>query len=120
MQLIRPVRTIAHRFGGRHAQRDVIDLTLIEAAFRAGERDLAKTLAAERMAAKPTSPLAGLFARRTASWPKRFILRWGVGDPSKSMNVECANRSRSYLTCKIVAGFRDVRCLDRATIRLCS
>ena len=36
-QLIRPVRSIAHRFGGSHAQRDVIDLTLIEAALRAGE-----------------------------------------------------------------------------------
>ena len=67
VRLIRPVRTIAHLFGGSHAQRDVIDLTLIEAAFRAGERDLAKVLAAERVAAKPSSPLAALFARRAAS-----------------------------------------------------
>ena len=67
VRLIRPVRTIAHRFGGSHAQRDVIDLTLIEAAFRGGERDLAKALTAERVAVKPTSPLAGLFARRAAS-----------------------------------------------------
>jgi hypothetical protein len=49
VRLIRPVRPIAHLFGGSHAQRDVIDLTLIEAAFRAGERDLAKLLAAERV-----------------------------------------------------------------------
>ncbi len=35
--LLRPVRSIAYRFGGSHAQRDVIDLTLIEAAFRAGD-----------------------------------------------------------------------------------
>lgn len=67
VRLIRPVRTIAHRFGGSHAQRDVIDLTLIEAAFRAGQRDLAKALAAERVALKPASPLTGLFARRAAS-----------------------------------------------------
>jgi hypothetical protein len=67
VRLIGPMRRIAHHFGGSHAQRDVIDLTLIEAAFRAGERDLATALAAERVAAKPTSPLAGLFAQRAAS-----------------------------------------------------
>jgi hypothetical protein len=67
VQLIRPVRTVAHRFGGSHAQRDVIDLTLIEAAFRAGERDLAMALAVERVGAKPASPLAALFAQRAAS-----------------------------------------------------
>ncbi len=64
VELIRPVRSIANRFGGSHAQRDVLDLTLIEAAFRVGQRDLAKALAAERVAARPTSPLTGLFARR--------------------------------------------------------
>jgi hypothetical protein len=63
---IRPVRASANRFGGSHAQRDVIDLTLVEAALRAGEHDLAAALAAERVAAKPTSPLAHLFARRAA------------------------------------------------------
>ena len=39
---------IAHRFGGSHAQRDLIDLTLIEAALRGGDRPLAAALAAER------------------------------------------------------------------------
>jgi hypothetical protein len=33
---IAPVRDIAHRFGGSHAQRDVLSLTLIDAARRAG------------------------------------------------------------------------------------
>jgi tetratricopeptide (TPR) repeat protein len=64
--LIRSVRGRANRFGGSHAQRDVIDLTLIEAALRAGEHALAAALAAERVAAKPASPLARLFARRAA------------------------------------------------------
>ena len=63
-RLLRGIRSIAHRFGGSHAQRDVLDLTLIEAALRAGQQDLAKALAAERVAAKPASPLAALFARR--------------------------------------------------------
>jgi len=64
VRLIRPVRNIAARFGGSHAQRDILDLTLIEAAFRSGDADLARALAAERLAVKPTSPLARLFAQR--------------------------------------------------------
>jgi hypothetical protein len=68
VRLIRPIRSIAHRFGGSHAQRDVLDLTLIEAAFRAGAQDLGRALAGERVAAKPDSPLARLFAQRAASF----------------------------------------------------
>jgi tetratricopeptide (TPR) repeat protein len=49
-RLLRPLRSRAHRFGGSHAQRDVIDLTLIEAARRAGERSLAEALLSERAA----------------------------------------------------------------------
>ena len=71
MRLLRPVRNIAHRFGGSHAQRDVLDLTLIEAALRSGQSALAKALAAERMAAKPSSPLAQLFLSR-ATAAERF------------------------------------------------
>jgi hypothetical protein len=51
-----PVRQIAHRFGGSHAQRDVLSLTLIEAAFRAKDARLARALASERTELKPTSP----------------------------------------------------------------
>jgi hypothetical protein len=64
VRLIRPVRGIAARFGGSHAQRDVFDLTLVEAAFRSGQGELARALSAERIHAKPESPLARLFARR--------------------------------------------------------
>ena len=35
--LLLPIRTIANRFGGSHAQRDLIHLTLVEAALRAGK-----------------------------------------------------------------------------------
>ncbi len=51
-----PLRPIAHRFGGSHAQRDVIHLTLIEAAIRDGQAPLARALAAERTAVKASSP----------------------------------------------------------------
>lgn len=64
VRLLRPVRNIAQRFGGSHAQRDLLDLTLIEAAFRSGQSALAKALAAERVSAKPKSPLARLFVER--------------------------------------------------------
>ncbi|TGQ65428.1 MAG: tetratricopeptide repeat protein [Mesorhizobium sp.] len=66
VRLIRPIRAIAHRFGGSHAQRDVIDLTLIEAALRAGDRGLARALTAERSLVRPDSPLSALFSRRAA------------------------------------------------------
>lgn len=65
VQLLRPIRNIAHRFGGSHAQRDLLDLTLIEASFRAGDTALAAALAAERAAVRPQSPLAQLFVRRS-------------------------------------------------------
>ena len=58
IDLLRPLRNIAQRFGGSHAQRDLIDLTLIEAAQRAGELSLVRALANERLALKPNSPLA--------------------------------------------------------------
>ena len=65
--LLRPIRSYAHRFGGSHAQRDLLDLTLIEAALRSGNRALAAALAAERAALRPASPLARrLVARQVA------------------------------------------------------
>jgi hypothetical protein len=49
-QLLRPLRSKAYRFGGSHAQRDVIDLTLIEAAERDGQKLFADALKRERAA----------------------------------------------------------------------
>ncbi len=49
---LRPVRDVAHRFGGSHAQRDVIDLTLVEAARRADDHGLVAALEADRAAAR--------------------------------------------------------------------
>jgi tetratricopeptide (TPR) repeat protein len=65
--LLRPLRAIAHRFGGSHAQRDVIDLTLAEAAIRSGNAPLATALAAERADLKPESPLSAFLAQRAAA-----------------------------------------------------
>ena len=51
-----PIRTRAHHFGGSHAQRDVINRTLLEAALRAGDNDLAEALLSERLEQRPASP----------------------------------------------------------------
>ncbi|MCU0836066.1 MAG: tetratricopeptide repeat protein [Chromatiaceae bacterium] len=65
VRLLRPVRNQAQRFGGSHAQRDLLDLTLIEAALRDGQRALAAALAAERIDLKPASPAARTLSART-------------------------------------------------------
>jgi hypothetical protein len=57
-------RFIVNQFGGSHAQRDVIDWTLTEAAVRGGLTALAEGLAHERLALKPHSPLNLAFRRR--------------------------------------------------------
>ncbi len=58
VEALRPVRNRAGRFGGSHAQRDIIDLTLIEAARRGGDTALYNALIAERDAARPLGPKA--------------------------------------------------------------
>jgi hypothetical protein len=50
VKLLRPLRSHANRFGGSHAQRDVIDLTLIAAAEESGQQALAQALRRERAA----------------------------------------------------------------------
>jgi len=70
LESLRSIRNVANRFGGSHAQRDVIDLTIIEAAIRSGEDSLARALVNERAAVKPHSEsVAELFRRvpRTAT-----------------------------------------------------
>jgi hypothetical protein len=59
-----PARHIVNRFGGSHAQRDIVDWTLTEAALRGGLADLAEALAHERLAVKPHSPVNRALLRR--------------------------------------------------------
>ena len=73
-----PVRALAQRFGGSHAQRDLIDLTLLAAATRhGGRRDLGRGLINERCLAKPLTPLTRHWIETLGepSWP-----------PSKNVN----------------------------------
>jgi tetratricopeptide (TPR) repeat protein len=55
-----PVRVVAQRFGGSHAQRDLIDQTLLAAAAQGNTHTRAtfgRALINERMLAKPLTPL---------------------------------------------------------------
>jgi tetratricopeptide (TPR) repeat protein len=55
--LLAPVRTIAVRAGGSHAQRDFLAQTLLSAAEKAGHVQLARALLNERLALRPLSNL---------------------------------------------------------------
>lgn len=59
-----PVRSIAHRFGGSNAQRDILTQTLIESAIRDGQARLAQNLLNERSMHKPLSPLTRRFKNK--------------------------------------------------------
>ncbi len=67
-----PIRRRPHHFGGSHAQRDLLQRTLLEAALRNGHFDLARSLVAERLAVRPTSAYAARqHDRLPASAPRR-------------------------------------------------
>jgi hypothetical protein len=66
LRLIGPVRTAAWRFGGSHAQRDLVAQTLLAAAAQAGDRSAGQALLDERRRAKPHTPL-------TAHWAAQLL-----------------------------------------------
>jgi tetratricopeptide (TPR) repeat protein len=66
-RLIEPVRDIANRFGGSHAQRDVLTLTLIEAAIRSGQHRLAQHYIAERTVLRPGGKWGSRLLRRATA-----------------------------------------------------
>ena len=65
VDLLYPARYIANSFGGRHAQRDIIDWTITEVATRAGMRSTAEALAQERLALKSHSAININLLRRS-------------------------------------------------------
>jgi len=84
VDLLLPLRPIANRFGGSHAQRDVLSLTLIEAALRGGRSRLARELAAERTELKPSSPFNWLLTARSLD---------GMGDKTGAEKARVAAQS---------------------------
>jgi tetratricopeptide (TPR) repeat protein len=67
VRLLYPLRRVAHHFGGSHAQRDLIDQTLLASACAATgghERAAGRALLNERRQAKPATPLTAHWAAR--------------------------------------------------------
>jgi hypothetical protein len=56
VERLMPVRSRSYRIGGSHAQRELVQLTVIGAALAARNGRLARALAAERTEQKPASP----------------------------------------------------------------
>jgi tetratricopeptide (TPR) repeat protein len=71
--LIEPMRDHAHHFGGSHAQRDLITLTLIEAALRSGDTARARHYTAERLVNKPASQWGRRLWSRAGKAPQRGV-----------------------------------------------
>jgi tetratricopeptide (TPR) repeat protein len=69
VDLLLPVRFGLWQIGGSHAQRDVVDWTLTEAAVRAGQRDVGLSLAHERLASRPRSAPNRRFLRHADAIP---------------------------------------------------
>ncbi len=67
LNLLLPVRFDLWRIGGSNAQRDVVDWTLAEAAVRAGSREVATSLANERLGLRPRSAVNRNLLRRAES-----------------------------------------------------
>jgi len=65
------VRGLAQRFGGSHAQRDVVDLSLLAAAAQGGHPALGRAVLNERLMAKPLTP-------HTRRWMDALQLREGA------------------------------------------
>jgi len=58
------VRDALQRFGGSHAQRDLVEQTLLDTAIHAGEKNLALHLLGDRLLMKSRSPLTQYWAGR--------------------------------------------------------
>ncbi|MGH8242497.1 MAG: tetratricopeptide repeat protein [Steroidobacteraceae bacterium] len=65
VELLLPIRSRAQCIGGSHAQRDLVQLTCIEAALRSGSGRLARALASERTEQKPANPFNWRLAARS-------------------------------------------------------
>jgi hypothetical protein len=85
LETLLDLRTIANRFGGSNAQRDLIHLTLVEAAHRAARHRLAFALSAERTRVKPTSPFNWLLAARSGG---------AIGDSGADVSTQALRKAR--------------------------
>ena len=86
VEAILPVRHEAVRIGGSHAQRDIVNLTLIAAAERSGQWRLARALLAER-AARPADRAHACRARAGARPGGGGVRSSGPTQPDSSFPI---------------------------------
>lgn len=67
IEILEERRPLAHLAGGSHAQRDLLSLTLVEAALRGGDDQRARHYLAERLVHKPASRWAQRLLERAAA-----------------------------------------------------
>jgi len=85
VERLRRVRPHAHRFGGSHAQRDLIDLSLIAAAVRSSQSQFAQAMQGEQ--APRDRVLVGLWSRTVAQRRTSKIKLNGVS----AAHLKCVN-----------------------------
>jgi len=85
-----PVRSRSSRIGGSHAQRDLVQLSCLEAALQSGNARLARALASERIEHKPASPF---------NWQltARALLAEGDANAAKTAREHAELRRRAQL-----------------------
>jgi tetratricopeptide (TPR) repeat protein len=76
-----PIRRVLARFGGSHAQRDVLQRTLLESALRDGRYRLAQALTAERLGVRETS---------VYGWTQRARALRGLADEQGAAAADAA------------------------------
>jgi hypothetical protein len=88
VDLLAPVRRQLHRFGGSHAQRDVLQRTLLESALRSGRYEFAAELIAERLGERESS---------VYGWARRRQLSAALGDETTARAA--AERAAALQSC---------------------
>jgi hypothetical protein len=91
-----PIRRTLFRFGGSHAQRDVLQRTLLEAAIRAGQADLARALVAERLSVREASVYSWGQRARTESARGRHDAARAAGQTADAYQARLAGHGFSY------------------------
>jgi tetratricopeptide (TPR) repeat protein len=88
VEMLAPIRRHLHRFGGSHAQRDVLQRTLLESALRSGRYEFAAELIAERLAERESS---------VYGWARRRQLSAALGDETTARAA--AERAAALQSC---------------------
>lgn len=78
VEALSPIRYRMNEFGGSHAQRDAVQRTLVEAALRSQQHDLARTLLSERISVRPCSAYA---------WLKQATLAEQLGEAASAASA---------------------------------